>query len=291
ATGDDVTFVFSYLRFLDSFGSPGSGAGQFQTPVGMAIQVPNGAVYVADSGNARVQKFNSNNKFVAAWGWGVADGAAKSEVCTSKCQAGIPGSGAGQFSNPTSIAVGNAPGSSKGNVFVGDSGNNVVLRFTADGTFLASIDGSTAPQGHFQSLAGVAVDQKGNLWAADAGPGNVIEFDARGNFVQQWTSQSSIQAIAVDATNDAVYLINGGGTTQRFTLAGEGPATIDTGSGTALALDPETGDLYVDHGGDVAVYGPTGTRSDTLFSLGSTTNSRGLAVLSAKGKKPGALYI
>src|SRR5262245_43799233 len=117
AIGDDVTFVFSYLRFLESFGSSGSGAGQFQTPLGVAIQQPNGVVYVADSGNARVQKFNSKNKFLAAWGWGVANGSAQSQICTSNCQAGIPGSGPGQFSNPTSLPVGNAAGAARGNVF------------------------------------------------------------------------------------------------------------------------------------------------------------------------------
>src|SRR5262245_32814354 len=118
-TGDDTTFqtLLSFLVPIASFGSPGSGAGQFQTPLGVAIQMPNGAVFVADSGNARVQKFNSKNKFLAAWGWGVANGSAQSQICTSNCQAGIPGSGPGQFSNPTSLPVGNAAGAARGNVF------------------------------------------------------------------------------------------------------------------------------------------------------------------------------
>jgi len=213
-SGSDTTFqtLLSFLVQGNSFGSAGSGAGQLQTPVGVAIQQTSGTVYVADSGNARVEKFDVNGNFLAAWGWGVADGAAHSEVCTATCQAGIPGSGPGQFSLPTSIAFGNVSGGAAASkVFVGDAGNNVVLKFDASGNFLGSIDGSTTPQGHFVSLAGVAVDQSGNLWTADTGTGNVDEFDPKGKFLQQWTSPSgSIRAIAVDAAHNAVYLMNGG---------------------------------------------------------------------------------
>src|SRR5262245_24693061 len=277
-TGADTTFqtLLSFLVQGASFGSAGSGAGQFQTPVGVAIQQASGAIYVADSGNARVQKFSAKGKFVLAFGWGVADGAAHSEVCTANCRAGIAGSGPGQLSNPTGMAFGNATGNSANKGFVGDAGNNVVLIFDANGNFLSSIDGSTTPQGHFVSLAGVAVDASGNLWTADSGTGNVDEFDPKGKFLQQWSDPSGTpQAIAVDAPHNAVYLLTFG-TTGRFTLTGGGQTTIDSGSGTALALDPQFGNLYVDHGHDVAVYDPTGTRIDTLLSLGVNTNSQGL---------------
>src|SRR5262249_13215047 len=171
---------------VSTFGSPGSGSGELQTPTGMAIQATNGAVYVADTGNTRIVKFDAKGLFIAAWGWGVTDGAAQSEVCTSnKCQAGIPGSGPGQFSRPTTIPV-SAAGASANKVLVGDAGNNVVLKFDADGHFLSSIDGSTAPQGAFSNLAGVAVDQSGDLWTIDAGTANVVEFNAKGKFMRQW---------------------------------------------------------------------------------------------------------
>jgi len=39
-----------------SFGSEGSGNGQFRTPVGIAID-RNGRIYVADAGNHRIQIF------------------------------------------------------------------------------------------------------------------------------------------------------------------------------------------------------------------------------------------
>ena len=59
---------------LFSIGTPGSGAGQFQSPIGVAVQQTNGDIYVADSANARIQKFDATGKFKGAWGWGVKDG-------------------------------------------------------------------------------------------------------------------------------------------------------------------------------------------------------------------------
>jgi DNA-binding beta-propeller fold protein YncE len=284
-----TTAQASLLSPVSTFGSQGSGSGELQTPTGVAIQQANGAVYVADSGNARVEKFDVNGTFLAAWGWGVAGGAAHSEVCTATCQAGIPGSGPGQFSLPTSIAVGAPPGSSAAKVYVGDAGNNVILKFDADGNFLATIDGSTTPQGHFVSLAGVAVDQSGNLWTADGSTSNVDEFDAHGNFVRQWSDPAGQpEAIAVDSVDGALYLISSGNT-QRFSLTGTPGAVVDsrpgalTGTGVALALDPQTGNLYVDHRADVAVYDRTGSQLDSL-SLSPTTNSQGLAFRSRMGR-------
>src|SRR5262245_36374816 len=197
-----VATAHAVLVPLGTFGSQGSGAGQFQTPVGVAVAPTSGAVFVADSGNARVQKFDANGNFVAAWGWGVTDGQAHSEVCTANCQAGIPGSGAGQFSNPTSIAA------TQNRVYVGDAGNAVVLVFDSSGNFLATIDGTTAPQGHFSTVAGVSADVSQNLWAADGNTDNIIEFNSKQKFLQQWNDTfGQTLAISVDATNNAVYLI------------------------------------------------------------------------------------
>ena len=279
------------LAPLFSFGTPGSGAGQFQTPIGVAVQQSNGDIYVADSANARIQKFDATGKFKGAWGWGVKDGKAQGRGVQEELPPGIPGSGPGQFANPTSIAVGTKPTK----VYVGDAGNNVVYQFTSNGRFKATIDGTTTPQGPFLVLAGVSVDQTGNLWVVDGSTDNVIEFDTRNRFVQMWTDPfGQTLAIAVDSTHDAVYLIRGTGATERFTLTGGNETIVDGGVGVALAIDPPTGNLYVDHGGDVAVYDPTGTQLQS-FSLGSTTNSQGLAFhsLSSPGgaKAKGNLYV
>ena len=277
---------------LFSIGTPGSGAGQFQSPIGVAVQQTNGDIYVADSANARIQKFDATGKFKGAWGWGVKDGKARAEVCKKNCRPGIPGSGPGQFANPTSISVGTNPAK----VFVGDAGNNVVQQFSSTGIFKAMIDGTTTPNGHFSVVAGVSVDQKGNLWVADGNTDNIIQFDTKNKFVQMWNDTfGATLAIAVDSNHNAVYLIRGAQTTERFTLTGQNETVIDNGAGVALGLDPSTGNLYVDHGGDVVVYDPTATQLQS-FSLGSTTNSQGLAfhsLSSSGGAKRGVgnLYV
>jgi NHL repeat len=292
-TGDDTTFTtrVSFLIQIGSFGGAGTTAGLFQTPIGVAVDQGGGKVFVVDSANARVQRFNKKGQFKSAWGWGVKDGTAESQVCKtrSNCLAGISGAGAGQFTFPTSIAVDSAKNSpSRGDVYVGDAGTNVVQKFNRGGKYLATIDGSTAPQGHFVAVVGVAVDQNGHLWVADAGTNNVVEFDALGTFVQQWSPGYAMQAIVVDSANNAVYLINGSGGTDRFPLSGASPTPVDPSGGTALALDPLTGNLYVNHGNNVVIYDAAGTHIDSLFSLGAITNSHGIAYYATgKGNSAG----
>lgn len=291
----------SLVSPVSTFGSAGSGAGQLNNPQGVAIQQTSGNVFVADTGNARVDEFGPTGTFIRAFGWGVADGKAQAEVCTSSCQAGIPGSGPGQFSRPTSIAFGNATGGAfAGKVLVADAGNNVVEEFGASGQFVATIDGTSTPQGHFQNLAGVAVDQSGNLWTADSSTNNVDEFNTSGKFVRQWTdTHGAPGAIAVDSVSGALYLITSN-IAERWTLAGEPKGEIDRPiiygsqgfagpSASALALDPSTGNLYVDHNfdplSDVTVYDHTGIPLDDL-PLGSTDNSQGLAFRSTGPGNP-----
>ena len=53
--------------FVLKWGTSGGGDGQFFFPIGLA---PDGAgnIYVADFGNQRVQKFDSDGVFLTAWG-------------------------------------------------------------------------------------------------------------------------------------------------------------------------------------------------------------------------------
>jgi NHL repeat len=264
-----------------SFGSQGSGNGQFQSPLGVAVQASSGNVFVVDSGNARVEKFTPGGSFISAFGQG-------------------------RLSSPRGIATDNL-----GKVYVSDAGTNTVQKFDANGNFVSTIDGTSAPQGHFQSLGGVAVDQANNLWVADSGTSNVIEFGSKGNFLRQWhdscpssgpvtppcATDSNPTAIAVDSAHNAVYLIDVfGGYVNRYSLTGNWQREIDrsvihlgtfsTTTPSALALDRGTGNLYVDHNGDehsdVTVYNPSGVKLDDL-SLGQNTSSQGLAFSSLQG--------
>jgi len=122
--------------FAFSFGSPGTGAGQFNlaSDSGVAVDQSNGDVYVADTGNHRVDEFTASGQFIRTFGWGVTNGAAEAQTCTTGCQAGLAGPNASQFEEPTFLAVDNAPGGN-GDVYVADNGSqaNEVQTVTLSG--------------------------------------------------------------------------------------------------------------------------------------------------------------
>ena len=108
-------------------GIPGGGAGQLFHPWAVAID-PSGNVYVDDQYNSRVAEFSSTGAFIAAYGWGVVDGAFAFESCTSICLAGINGGGAGAFNYPVGIAS-----DASGNIYVADSYERI-QKFANTGT-------------------------------------------------------------------------------------------------------------------------------------------------------------
>ena len=56
----------TYVYFEKEWGSYGTGDGQFSIPDGVAVD-GSGNVYVADTGNDRIQKFDSNGTFITSW--------------------------------------------------------------------------------------------------------------------------------------------------------------------------------------------------------------------------------
>ncbi len=122
--------------FMKAVGSSGSGAGQMNNPMGVAINQSNNDVYVADEKNERVDEFNEKGEFVRAFGFGVSNGKEEFEICTTTggCQAGKSGFGAGQFNAPVGIAIEPA-----GDVWVTDYSNNRVEKFKENGEFIEAV--------------------------------------------------------------------------------------------------------------------------------------------------------
>ncbi|HEX6204723.1 MAG TPA: hypothetical protein VFZ29_02835 [Solirubrobacterales bacterium] len=75
------------------FGGFGSGAGQLNEPQSIVRQPSTGNLYVSEGGNRRISVFNSGGGFIAAFGYGVLNGADEMQVCgieLGPCQAGVP---------------------------------------------------------------------------------------------------------------------------------------------------------------------------------------------------------
>jgi hypothetical protein len=121
---------------------------------GLAVNDASEALYIADTGNRRVDEFDAGTgAFVRAWGWGVVNGAEELQACTaiSGCQQGLSGSSPGEFGALAFVAVDNSSGSSHGDVYVAtgvgreaaDAEQLVKVVGASGGTFTLSFEGQT----------------------------------------------------------------------------------------------------------------------------------------------------
>ncbi|HEX2161343.1 MAG TPA: hypothetical protein VHF88_05920 [Thermoleophilaceae bacterium] len=237
-------------------GGTGTAAGEFSTPVGLAIDQTDGSVYVYDRGNARVQKFGADGDFILMLGRGV-NQTTGGDVCTATsgntCKAGVAGTGAGQFGATTQNSVrGIAVHPISGDLFVSDITNRRIHQFTSGGTFVRAwgwgVDTGAAAfevcttasacnaaaaagtdNGRFgtNNPAHLAVDADGVVYASDSGLNHrVLRFDSDG------FGDPSTALLAPILADDQ---------------SPPGPLLSGTGSSgtTGLAIDPASGNLLV----------------------------------------------
>src|SRR5207253_4074499 len=94
---------------------------------------------------------------------------------------GSAGNAAGQFSNPYGVAV-----DASGNVYVADTFNHRIQKFTGDGTFLAQWGAFGAGAGQFNQPWTLATDAIGNVYVVDNGNHRVEKFTSSGVVIPQW---------------------------------------------------------------------------------------------------------
>ncbi len=307
-----------------SFGGAGAGAGQLSEPAGVAVDEASGDVYVVDRGNDRIDRFGPNGEYIAAWGWGVADGEKKYEICESSCEAGVPGPGKGQLNAPDEIAVDNSTSPSdpsKGDVYVvgdarGEHGH--LEKFTSEGEPLSAVRqaGEESWEG---TLDGVAVDGAGGLWVyrgAEA-EGIVERFtDAEKNKFEEPARESSVlcakPGFAVDADGGGVLVdherLNKAGecsleegkaafpaVAAKLKLEGESLSTLnaalDPSQTDALAVESSGGDVYVDNLSTVGVFNAAGSLVQRLALPGEGAAGSGVAVDAGGAAAGGDVYV
>lgn len=175
------------LAPVQVLGGFGVASGQLQTPRGVAAG-PDGLVYVADTGNNRVQVFDAAGNLVRGWGslCNLEDPAAS---CVDPDGSGPQPLGAGQFKEPWGIEV-----AADGTVYVADTWNHRIQRFGSDGTFLgawghfgqAAAGQSAGSLGVFYGPRDVAVNADGLVYVTDTGNKRVQVFTADGEFVGEF---------------------------------------------------------------------------------------------------------
>ena len=230
--------------FSAQWGSSGSGNGQFNQPYGVAVDSL-GNVYVAEQGNSRIQKFDSNGGYLTQWGGqGSGNGQFSGSVGVAVdrhdnvyvtdwgshriqkfdsnghylTQWGSNGSGNGQFSGPVGVAVDRS-----GNVYVADTLNHRIQKFDSNGRYLTQWGSNGSGNGQFNQPHGVAVDSSGNVYVADKGYQRIQKFDSNGGYLTQWGSNGSGNGqfkeplgIAVDRSGNVYVAEQGNYRVQKF---------------------------------------------------------------------------
>jgi hypothetical protein len=253
--------------FASSFDGSDSAGHTLSTPGGLGVDQSTGDVYVVDTANDRVEKFSAAGAFITAFG--------------------TAGSGAGQLSGPSQVAVDNSS-PMPGAIYVLDAGNNRIVKFSAAGAYLATINGPGG--GTFGTARAIATDTAGNVWVEDDRFGLTIEeftsTGADGPIGPIVTGRGTGAIIAVDASGN-VYAQPGDGGLEKFDNAG-----IDTGieiyppaGANAVATDLTSDDLYVAAATEVDYFPApvTGNTPADHFGTDHLTQSSGIAVNAATG--------
>ena len=274
-------------------GRSGGGAGQLAYPEGVATDSL-GDVYVADYANTRIDEFSAGGAFIKAYGWGVSDGASSFETCTSTCQPGLAGGGAGELDYPTGVAT-----DSLGDVYVADRDNRID-EFSAGGKFIEAYgwgvsDGASsfetctstchvgapgAGAGELDDPTDVATDSSGDVYVADSGNQRIDEFSAGGKFIEAYGWGVGDGASKFETcTSTCQAGIAGGGTGQLY--APEGVATDSSGDVYVADLSNERIDEFSAGGKFIEAYGWGVGDGASKFETCTSTCQAGIAGVGA----------
>jgi NHL repeat len=251
------------LGVTSRFGGPGSGPGELSLVVarggareprfGSGLGVDDaGDVYVADTGNNRVEWFNSAGQYAGQFNG-----------------SGVPGG----LTAPESIAIDNDSSSeSYGDVYVVDNGDSVVDKFSATGKFLSQFSTDVG------QIAAIAIDPSGDVWIVGLRAAPVQEFSgATKNTLLTSLGElakpprgGAADALAVDSEGN--LYIDLGSYLYKFSKTGTylGSVCEVEQCATHVAIDPVNNDLIAEPGvgreseytepigTSVAQYGPFG---------------------------------
>ena len=276
-----------------------AGNASFDNPVGVAVDDA-GDLFIADAGNNRIRKVDSNGIITTVAGNG---------------SAGFSGDGGSATNAACSYPVGVAV-DDVGDLFIADAGNNRIREVDSNGTINTvagngtsgySGDGGPAINAACSYPYGVAVDHTGDLFIADLGNSRIREVNTDG-IITTVAGNGSVGfsgdggpaanatfsypvGVVVDDTNN-LFIADSGNNRIRevdangivITVAGNGSAGY-SGDGSmaanasldnpmSVAVD-DTGNLFIADSGDNRIRMVSSTVSPTLTLYNLTTNNVG----------------
>jgi uncharacterized protein (TIGR03663 family) len=141
-------------------GAVAQGQGSFFGPRGIAVDQA-GSVLVTDAGNHRVQRFDADGKFQAAYGG--------------------RGAGDGLFAEPVGIAVDRS-----GSIYVADTWNKRVQKLDPNGKYVAQFPVAGWESESVVNKPSVALDGDGSIYLTDPELHRVIKLSAAGQVLAVW---------------------------------------------------------------------------------------------------------
>ena len=155
----------NYLATLGETGVTGSDNAHFRYPSGAAVDPNTGHIYVADSGNYRVQKFTSDLAHLSTIG-----------------ATGVPyQTDTNHFNRPVDVAT-----DGSGNIFLVEENGHRLLKLSHGGALLASIGTAGIPgddSAHLDVPFGLAVTSSGRVYVADRNNHRVQILDNNLNYL------------------------------------------------------------------------------------------------------------
>ncbi len=135
----------------------------------------NNDLYVADSRNHRILHISSDGELLQQWGM------FGDQLTNGNAPIGF-------FNEPWGVAVG-----PDGSVYVTDTWNHRVQKFTADGKAIKMwgqygqpVPDDPTTKDSFWGPRGIAVDANGHVYVADTGNKRIVVFDADGNYITEF---------------------------------------------------------------------------------------------------------
>ena len=203
------------IKFLLAWGKMGKEAGEFHSPIGLAINAKD-EIFITEFRNNRVQKFSTEGKHLSQFAVEKMPGGIavdkqnriyvapmmSHKICVYDESGkllrewGKEGKGDGDFDQPGGIAVAN-----DGAVYVADQVNRRVQRFTSEGKFLGKWGEYGTKPGQFDGLDGIknrtggphfiAFDSKGHVFTTEGKIGRVQKFTPEGKALLAFGSNST----------------------------------------------------------------------------------------------------